>query len=250
MKHFINVEILSHESIDNGVYSLVLHAPKIAAEAKPGQFVMVYLDKSDLLLPRPISLCDADKAAGTITLVYMVVGEGTSVMSQWQAGQTIKIMGPLGNGFSIEGLQNATLVGGGLGVPPLVFLQKELTKNGIPTKIYLGFKEKSNMKALFAGQQIAANLHIATDDGSDGQKGLVTGLLKDVSSPILACGPAPMLKALSQYAKSANIPCQVALEERMACGIGACVGCAVKTVTGYQLCCKSGPVFDSEEVVW
>jgi len=251
MKHFIDVEILSHELIEKDVYSLTLNAPQIATEAKPGQFVMVYLDRNDLLLPRPISLCDADIATGTITLVYMVVGDGTNVMSKWQAGYTIKIMGPLGNGFSIDGLQNATLVGGGIGAPPLVFLHKSLTRKGIPTDVYLGFKQKSNIKTMFV--VAASNLCIATDDGSDGQKGTVIDLLKNAPNPnntILACGPTPMLKALSQYTKSTDTPCQLALEERMACGIGACVGCAIKTATGYQLCCKSGPIFDSKEVVW
>jgi len=272
MKQFVTVEIEYQYKIGPDTYSLQLKAPKIAEHAKPGQFVMVYLDKGELLLPRPISLCDVDKAAGTITLVYMTVGAGTQVMSQWQAGQHVKIMGPLGNGFTIDQrLQGkVAIVGGGMGAPPMLFLLKQLAKKGIKADVYLGFKHKFDLPGLFS--LFTHNLQVATDDGSMGQKGTVMDLLAANSktySAIFSCGPIPMLRALAAHAKVNSTPCQVALEERMACGIGACKGCVVKTLvkqaalnpeseassgapmqTSYQLCCQYGPVYDSQEVAW
>ena len=255
MKRYIQAIIESQVQIGPNAYSMILKAPHITEHAKPGQFVMIYLNKGEMLLARPISLCDVDKHNGTITLIYVAIGAGTKVMSQWQAGQTINIMGPIGSGFSIENLTNdplkpAAIVAGGMGVPPMLFLLKQMAQRGINTDVYLGFKHKYDLPDLF--KPFAINLQIATDDGSIGQKGTVMDLLAQNKTyqSIFSCGPIPMLKALASYAKSNNTPCQVALEERMACGIGACKGCVVKTMVGYMLCCTYGPVFDSQEVNW
>ena len=250
-KHYISSTVVTNENIDKGVYAITLHAPEIAATAKAGQFVMVYLDKAEMLLPRPISLCDVDRNSGIITLIYMVVGKGTEVMSRWQAGQAVKLTGPLGNGFSFDGMKNVALAGGGVGVPPMLFLLKELTRSGINADVFIGFRQKSAMAQYFKAH--TANLYIATEDGSDGLKGNVLDALRPVSKQydaLLACGPIPMLEALAEYAHSKNLPCQVSMEERMACGVGACKGCVVKTVVGYQVCCAYGPVYDSREVIW
>ena len=251
MKQIVNALIDSQSLIGPDTYSLQLKAPHIASYATPGQFVMVYLNKGELLLPRPISLCDVDIDTGIIHLVYVVVGKGTHVMSQWQAGETVRVMGPLGNGFVVAGQQTVALVGGGMGVPPLLYLLKQLAERGIKADAYLGFRQESTLPDLFA--PLATNLHIATDDGSMGQQGTVMDLLTENAKTydtIYSCGPIPMLKSLAAYAKTANIPCQVALEERMACGIGACKSCVVRILVGYSLCCMYGPVFDSQEVNW
>ena len=255
MKQYLQATIESQTQIGPDAYSMLLKAPQIAKHAAPGQFAMIYLNKGELLLPRPISLCDVDKLNGTITLVYVAIGAGTKIMRNWQAGQTINIMGPIGNGFaknlSAKPQESVAIVAGGMGVPPMLFLLKQLTQKGINVDVFLGFKQKYDLPNLF--KPYAANLHVATDDGSMGQKVTVLDLLENNNNTykyIFSCGPIPMLRALASYAKSRNIPCEVALEERMACGIGACKGCVVKTMVGYMLCCTYGPVFDSQEVNW
>jgi len=234
------------------IFMMSIHAPEIAGSAKPGQFVMVYLDKGEHLLPRPISINDVDTATGIITLVYVVAGAGTRVMSQWPIGHNLRVLGPLGNGFDLEGLragQKVALVGGGFGAAPLYFLAQKLIKIGVVVDVYLGFR-KDAPTLIRSFETLADKLEIATEDGSKGHTGYVTDLLPQnpAYTSILSCGPAPMLKALSQYANTKGISCQVSVEERMACGIGACKGCVVKTMVGYQLCCSSGPVYDSKEV--
>ena len=237
----------------HGIYTIRLYAPGIAGTAKPGQFVMVYLDKGEHLLPRPISLYDVDKENGSITLAYVIAGTGTQIMSQWHIQHTVRVLGPIGNGFDMEDLRagdRVALVGGGIGVAPLYYLARELNKAGILTDVYLGFrKDTSSLVKRF--EPFADNIITATEDGSSGHNGYVTDLLP--GSPnykaILSCGPAPMLKVLAKYAEATGTPCQVSVEERMACGLGVCIGCVVKTMVGYQLCCTSGPVFDSKEVV-
>jgi len=263
MKFFTDAKILTHKNLENDTYALELQAPEIAAQAKPGQFVMMYLDKGELLLPRPISICNVNETKTAITLVYITVGAGTKTMSQWPVEHTVKLLGPIGNGFSFSTIPDkgtVALVGGGLGVPPLLFLLKELVHKGIQADVYMGFRQKSALvryfennipigQALESGDEGPYSIYVATDDGSQGQKGTVMDILQPKQyDTIFSCGPIPMLKALSQYASTKGIPCQVSVEERMACGLGACKGCVVKTLVGYQLCCEDGPVFDSQEV--
>ncbi|MCL2404177.1 MAG: dihydroorotate dehydrogenase electron transfer subunit [Defluviitaleaceae bacterium] len=255
MKHHVHAKIETHGHTNthgSDIHIMRIHAPDIAKNARPGQFVMVYLDKGEHLLPRPISLHDVDKTKGLITLVYIVAGAGTKIMSQWPAGHIVRVLGPLGNGFDIDNCRagdKVALVGGGLGAPPLYYLALELKKMGVNVDVYLGFrKDTPVLTGCF--ESLCVNLAIATEDGSAGHKGYVTDLLPHdpTYTTILSCGPAPMLKALSTYANAKNIPCQISVEERMACGIGACKGCVVKTLVGYRLCCTEGPVFDSKEV--
>jgi len=221
-----------------------MYSPEIARQAKPGQFVMIYLNDSERLLPRPISICDADKTNCTVTLIYAVVGTGTKIISNWPAGKDVQIMGPLGNGFDLANIKSATLVGGGLGAPPMVFLQKELARMSIQARVCLGFRQKNAIADYFT------NPYIATDDGSQGHMGTVLDILPDLKSPIYACGPRPMLKALAQHAATRGIPCFVSMEAHMACGVGACKGCVVKTTNSYWLCCSWGPVFDAKDIDW
>ena len=235
-----------------GVYSIKLEAPQITAAAKPGQFVMVYLDSDKHLLPRPISIYDASKAGGTVVLDYVIAGDGTKIISQWVPGQQVQILGPLGTGFDLDMAgKKAALVGGGIGVAPLYMLAKELAVAGVQTDVYLGFRHEIP-KLIRCFEGFSQNITTVTEDGNGQYKGYVTDFLP--SNPaydiIYSCGPIPMLKVLARYAHSHDIKCQVSVEERMACGLGACKGCVVKTLVGYQLCCQNGPVFDSKEVAW
>ncbi|MCL2362035.1 MAG: dihydroorotate dehydrogenase electron transfer subunit [Defluviitaleaceae bacterium] len=248
-KHYETAKVISN-SHAYGVYSMKLEAPQVAADSKPGQFVMVYLGSDKHLLPRPISLYDVDKAAGTITLDYIVPGAGTKIISEWPVGHNLQILGPLGNGFDLENLgERVALVGGGIGIAPLYFLAKELNGLGIKTDVYLGFRQEIP-RHISCFETLAQNIKVATEDGRGGNRGYITDFLprNPTYDTILSCGPIPMLKALARYAHSHNIPCQVSVEERMACGLGACKGCVVKTLVGYQLCCQNGPVFKSDEI--
>ena len=239
MKYFGTV-LTESKPHDQGYHTMTLCAPEIADTAKPGQFVMIYLKDKQHLLPRPISIYDVNREKGLITLVYVVVRAGTKIMSRWPMWHSVGVMGPLGKGFNADFPkgEKIAIVGGGVGVAPLFFLTKELKECQVD--VYLGFRDNApEFASLFENAQIST-------------KGLVTDLLpKDPEyAAILTCGPIPMLKAVADYAHLHNIPCQVSLEERMACGLGACKGCVVKTMIRYQLCCDDGPVFNSKEVNW
>jgi len=249
MRYYEKAKIMTHAQED-GICIIGLESPGIAKAARPGQFVMVYLGSEAHLLPRPISIYNCDQASGLVTLIYAVVGAGTKIMSEWSVGHSLKVLGPLGNGFGLESSGGkAALIGGGLGTPPLFFLAKELSKKGVEVDIFMGF---CHAPPGFTQCFEANRLIIATEDGSSENKGYVTDFLpkKPEYKSIYTCGPTPMLKAVMAYAHSHNIPCQVSVEERMACGLGACKGCVIKTQLGYQLCCADGPVFDSKEVIW
>lgn len=236
------------------ICDIKLTCPKVAAEAKAGQFIEVYPDNGVNLLSRPISICAIDKIIGTIRIVFQVVGAGTTLFSQLKAGDKIRILGPCGNGYMLsKDIDKTTiLVGGGIGIPPLLEACRHIPGSKI---IVLGYRSKPN----FLAEEFSryGKVYICTDDGSEGFKGNVVDLLKSENIKgdyILSCGPKIMLKFLSQYAEENNIFCQVSMEERMACGIGACVGCVVEIKEGkgttYKKVCKDGPVFDSKEVVW
>ena len=243
--------IIKNRSITSDVFEMVLHAPNIAQDCKAGQFVMVYLDRGELLLPRPISVCCKD--GENISLVYKILGSGTKHMSTLGTGSLLYLTGPLGNGFSIKnGLNKVALVGGGIGVPPMVMLFENLS--GVQVDVFLGFKDESILESYFEG----ANVHIATETGHKGVKGNVMDLLNRHGQrydEMYACGPKAMLTALSQYARDKGIPLQVSLEERMACGVGTCMGCVTPvTTTGadnvpvYMKICCEGPVFYSDKL--
>ena len=250
-QEYATIETQSHAG---GIYTMSLHAPGIVTIAKPGQFVMVYLDEGEHLLPRPISIHDVDKAKGILTLVYVVAGAGTKIISEWPVKRTVRLLGPLGNGFTTEDFRagdKIALVGGGFGAAPLYYLAKELKKAGVQPDVYLGFR-KSPQSLVQCFERLTESLIVATEEPESKYNGVVTNFLPQNPdyTAILSCGPAPMLKALASYAHTHNIPCQVSVEERMACGLGACKGCIVKTLVGYQLCCLNGPVFDSREVIF
>ena len=245
--------IVSQQCIGTDIYDMVLSFPKGAKEARPGQFIAMYCEDGTKLLPRPISICGIDAEAGTLRVVYRIAGEGTRLFSQMKAGDSLEVMGPLGNGFTMKD-KKAIIVGGGIGIPPMLELAKQLD---CEKTVVLGYRDELFLKEEF---EACANVAVATEDGSAGMKGTVIDAIKaaQVSGEIIyACGPMPMLKALAEYADAHGMEAQISLEERMACGIGACLGCICKTkekdhhtnVNNTRIC-KDGPVFDAKEVVF
>ena len=243
--------VLEQRILAEGVYSMWL-STSIAKEAVPGQFVSLYCEEHSRLLPRPISICEIDKKRSAIRLVYRLAGEGTKEFSALQTDDEVKVLGPLGNGFPLEG-EHPIVIGGGIGVPPMLELAKSLSAKAT---IVLGYRDEQ----LFLKEQFEdyGQVEIATDNGSIGVHGTVVDVLeqKQITGDVIyACGPKPMLAAVKRYAMEHEIKCYVSMEERMACGIGACLGCVCQTkeedahshVHNTRVC-KDGPVFLAEEV--
>jgi len=254
MKYREKAVVTEQREIAQDIYSLWLHAEEIAKEARPGQFVSVYCQDESRILPRPISICEIDKESGRIRLVYRVAGEGTKEFSEYDSGDTLEIVGPLGNGFPLDrGYEKVFLIGGGIGVPPMVELAEQLPGKKIVISGYRGGE-------LFLKEELSRNaeLYVATEDGSAGTKGNVIDAIREnhlTADAIFACGPTPMLKALKAYAQEQGIDCYLSLEERMACGIGACLACVCKSMdidehtnVKNKRVCKDGPVFAAEEI--
>lgn len=243
--------VLEQRILAEGVYSMWL-STSIAKEAVPGQFVSLYCEEHSRLLPRPISICEIDKERSAIRLVYRLAGEGTKEFSALQTDDEVKVLGPLGNGFPLEG-EHPIVIGGGIGVPPMLELAKSLSAKAT---IVLGYRDEQ----LFLKEQFEdyGQVEIATDNGAVGVHGTVVDVLeqKQITGDVIyACGPKPMLAAVKRYAMEHEIKCYVSMEERMACGIGACLGCVCQTkeedahshVHNTRVC-KDGPVFLAEEV--
>ena len=255
-KQKMTAVVISQEKIAEDIYSMWLKAEPVAAEAVPGQFISMYTNDGAKLLPRPISLCEIDKEKGALRVVYRVTGEktGTKQFSQMKAGDPLEVMGPLGNGFDLETgkEKKALLFGGGIGVPPMLELAKELD---CEKTIVLGYRDE-----LFLNKEFEqyGKVVIATEDGSCGTKGNVLDAIRAESvdgQVIYSCGPTPMLRALKQYAADKGIEAWISLEEKMACGIGACLACVCKskdvdhhTNVHNKRICKDGPVFNAQEV--
>lgn len=243
--------IIRQEEISYGVYSMWLKTEQVAGQAKPGQFVSVYCHEGSRLLPRPISICEIDREDQAVRIVYRVVGKGTEELSQMRTGRCLDIVGPLGNGFPLKD-KKAFLIGGGIGIPPLLELAKELKSE---KQMVLGYRDSMFLQEEFKKQ---GSLYVATEDGSYGTDGNVLDAIRENglnAEIIYACGPMPMLRAVKAYAKERGIECWISLEERMACGIGACLGCVCHskerdshTNVNNKRICKEGPVFRAEEV--
>lgn len=254
-KYFESSVIIRQEEIGIDIYEMWLSAPDIASEASPGQFISIYSSDGSRILPRPISICEINDEKNAIKVVYRVAGKGTDEFSKLKSGNVLKITGPLGNGYTLRN-NSAMLIGGGIGVPPLVELAKSLKKSGVNRiTAVLGYRTELYLKDRMSE---LCEVYVATEDGSFGIKGNVMDVInqKELSADtIYACGPKPMLKAISEFAEKNNIEAQISLEERMACGIGACLGCVCKTkkkndhshVNNARVC-VDGPVFDSREV--
>lgn len=245
--------IVSQKCIGTDIYDMVLSFPRGAKEAKPGQFIAMYCEDGTKLLPRPISICGIDAENGTLRVVYRIAGEGTRLFSEMKEGDSLEVLGPLGNGFTMKE-EKAIIVGGGIGIPPMLELAKQLS---CEKTVVLGYRDELFLKEEF---DACADVVVATEDGSCGTKGTVIDAINEANvdgTVIYACGPMPMLKALAEYAEAHDMEAQISLEERMACGIGACLGCICKTKkkdhhtnVNNQRICKDGPVFDAKEVVF
>lgn len=248
--------VVSQEQIADGIFSMWLQT-EAAESAGSGQFISMYTNDGSKLLPRPISICEIDKENGLLRVVYRVTGAntGTKQFSEMKAGDTLPIIGPLGNGFPLEAAsgKKAFLMGGGIGVPPILELAKQLD---CEKQIVVGYRDAQT----FLKEEFEKNgaLYISTEDGSVGTKGNVMDAIREnaIDADIIyACGPTPMLRTIKQYAEEKNIVCYISMEERMACGIGACLACVCKSKekdhhsnVNNKRICKDGPVFLSTEV--
>lgn len=252
-------QVMRQEKVSNNVYYLTLKVPEIARLAQPGQFIQVKCSDGYLpLLRKPFSLHEIDKEAGTVSLLYEVKGQGTKLLTRFREQDFIDVVGPLGNGFSLPQQGRAILVGGGMGIAPLLPLAARLKALALEFITILGFNEAQRVCRLEAFQKYGQVI-VTTIDGSLGEKGVVTGPLeRELETAkydmVYACGPEGMLKGVAGIAATKGVECQVSLEAYMACGFGACLGCTCKTrtLTGttYSRVCTEGPVFNSREVVW
>lgn len=247
-----NAVIISQEEIAPGIFSMWLKTEQIAQHAKAGQFISIYCEDGSRMLPRPISICEIDKNDGALHLVYRIAGKGTQEFSEKNTGMELSVLGPLGNGFPLKS-KKAFLIGGGIGIPPILELAKQLD---CEKQIVLGYRN-SDMFLLDEFKKYGS-VYIATEDGSYGSKGNVLDAIRenDLEADIIyACGPTPMLRALKEYAVEKQMECWISMEEKMACGIGACLACVCKskevdahTNVHNKRVCKEGPVFRAEEV--
>lgn len=249
-----NAVVFRQEAIAAGIYSMWIKT-EIAKNARAGQFVSLYTSNGATLLPRPISICEISEDKTSLRLVYRVVGNGTREFSGLSGGETVKVLGPLGNGYTLKD-KTAILAAGGIGVPPIVELAKELKKQyGCRLNIVVGYRDE-----LFLIDELKqyGEVFVSTEDGSFGTKGNIMDAIKEnniEADIIYACGPMPMLRAVKEYAVSKDIEAQISLEERMACGIGACLGCVCRTknkdehthVNNTRIC-TDGPVFEARDV--
>lgn len=251
-----NCTVRQVEALGCNLIRLTLEAPEIAGAVQPGQFVMVACGiNRDPLLRRPFSVHWAD-VEGTIQLLVRVLGRGTAALAQIKAGEVLSLVGPLGRGFSLETRQPC-LVGGGIGAAPLLLLARRLLDRGLKPLMLLGAATAAEARILQqAFQTLGCSLALATDDGSLGHRGFVTELLSAQAAQadkLYACGPQPMMAAVARFGAERGITCEVSLETAMACGLGACLGCAVPDPArpgAYRHVCKDGPVFSADEVLW
>ena len=236
-------EIKENRPLTKDIMEMIL-AGDTSDITRPGQFVNIKLD--GLYLRRPISICDAEE--GKLTLIYKVVGKGTEQMRDMTEG-TLDILSSLGNGYdtSISG-EKPLLIGGGVGVPPLYMLAKELRKEGEEVSVILGFNTKDEIFYEEEFKALGCKVYVTTVDGSYGIKGFVTEAMKEIDyTHFFTCGPEPMLKAVWNASETSG---QLSFEERMGCGFGACMGCSCKTLTGFKRICKDGPIMMKEEILW
>jgi dihydroorotate dehydrogenase electron transfer subunit len=261
-KKLVSGKIVSKTQAAVGHFQMGLLCPHIAHNAKPGQFIQVRVSNSyDPLLPRPLAVYRARGDA--FDILFKVVGKGTRLLSEKQIGDTLSIMGPLGKGFPIgDDFQMATLVAGGMGIAALMRLAEAIKDR--PFSVLMGASTRDKIVGAEDLLAMGTEVHIATEDGSAGHKGLVSELLAEMLQKeecprehhrIFACGPTPMLKVISRIAARYNISAYISLEERMACGVGACLGCVCQVIspdgeTQYKTVCADGPVFDAREIVW
>lgn len=257
----IKAKLLKKEELKPGIIKFSVQADEIVNTAKPGNFIEIRVnDDIEPFLRRPISIYNMDKEKGILEFIFQVKGKGTTILAKRNEGELIDIVGPLGFGtFKYSNYENLAIIGGGIGVFPLYELAKNAKNENKNVNTYLGFRNKDLVVLENEFTQVSNQLTITTDDGSYAQKGFAINFLKkDIEDgkidSIYACGPLLMLRAVRELAIEKNIPCQISLEERMACGLGVCLGCAVKTAKSpkdapeYWHVCKAGPVFQAKDV--
>lgn len=246
MKHITDFTIVRREQLGQHYFALTLRHPDTLPAIAAGQFVEVeVMGTREVMLRRPISIHDVNPAENTLTLLIQVVGKGTRQLATLQEGDTLNLIYPLGHGFSVEG-RNPLLVGGGAGIAPLLYLAKCYKAKGVEPTILLGGRTKELIPVREAFEPYG-KLLISTEDGSLGEKGMVTqhSQFSAAYDRICTCGPTPMMKAVGRYAVEKGVDCEVSLENMMACGIGACLCCVTDTDDGHKCVCKEGPVFDA-----
>lgn len=248
------VEIKENIRLTETVFLLSVSDPELAALTRPGQFFNILVSgQLDPLLRRPVSI--GDVRGGTLFFFYKVVGQGTAILSQRKKGETVSLLGPLGRGFPLE-RESHLLIGGGIGAAPLVYLLRTLLEMKKKAVLHAGFpcSEEDYLTPYHDGGILKEKeaLLLFTEDGSRGLKGYPTSLLEEYpeQTTIHTCGPLPLMKAAERICRQRGMESWHSLEERMACGAGACLGCVVRTVSGHQLVCKDGPVFSGEELPW
>lgn len=257
-KRKTTAEIIRQEKLSEGIYSMWMsfqEGENIAKEAVPGQFISLYCQDGSRLLPRPISICEIDQENRRLRIVYRVAGGGTREFSMLKDGGRMDVLGPLGNGFTLkEG--KSILIGGGIGIPPMLALAKALSGNGERVQVVLGYRDQN----LFLKNEFEpyAEVFVSTEDGSIGTRGNVIDAIQEnhlTADHIFACGPLPMLRGVKKYAAGMGISAEISMEEKMACGIGACLACVCPSVekdahsnVKNKRVCKDGPVFDAEEI--
>lgn len=251
MKHCDNFLVSEKKFLNTSFFKLKLKSKNTLPEINPGQFVEIQVNSdSKVLLRRPISINDVDFQNNEISLIIQTVGQGTKELAKISEGEEVSLIYPLGNGFKLEG-ESPILVGGGVGIAPLLYLAKQFQAKGIKPNVLLGFRSKDQIIPLEEFEKYS-NLYISTQDGSIGEKGLVTEnkIFSTSHDVIYTCGPTPMMKAIAEYALKNNIKCYASLENKMACGIGACLCCVQNTTEGHKCTCTEGPVFNVKDIIW
>ncbi len=255
------VTIVANERDTDQYFRLVLHAPQIAPLIQPGQFAHVrILPLKDALLRRPFSIFQV--GTDTFSILYKTVGKGTAVLSRMRAGEKLSVIAPLGHGFTVpeNGGETPLLIAGGYGMAAMFLLAQRSPQKGI---VFVGGRRRVDILCEKEFAAIGWEVRVATEDGSHGEKGLVTQpLLKEIGNrkseignrKLFACGPTPMLKAIGKIAEDFNLPCELSMDEHMCCGVGTCLTCVTPVKAGdtweYQRTCTEGPVFDSRAIVW
>lgn len=254
-------KLIKKEQLKQDIFKFSVQAPSIVKNSKPGHFIEIRVsEQTEPFLRRPISIHNLDREEGILEFIFQVKGKGTEILSKKEVGTQIDIIGPLGYGtFECEKYQNIAIIGGGIGVFPLYELAKCAKADNKHVKTYLGFRNKEFVLLEEEFKSVSDEVILTTDDGSYSKKGFAINYLeKDIEDgkidSIYACGPLPMLKAVQKLAIEKDIPCQISLEEKMGCGLGVCLGCAVKTANSsketpeYVHVCKAGPVFYAKDI--
>ena len=254
-QHEEDLFVVENRKINESYYVLRLKSEFAFPQIYPGQFVNVLVDDSpSTFLRRPISIYDVDLDENTLDLLILIAGEGTRKLSYRKPGDKVNLLFPLGQGFTWDDqVKKVLLIGGGVGLAPLLFLGKELQQSGIEVHTLIGGRSKDYIIEQERFESIG-QVYISTDDGTAGEQGLLTAntVMKDLGAfdKIYTCGPDPMMKAVARMAKEAQVSCEVSLENLMACGIGSCLCCVEDTTTGHRCACTEGPVFDINELKW